>query len=300
MLFAGSRGRGPGTLDVDVAGAARAVSAEALRHYVELLSFPRHYLAERRGNLRARDLLMRLLRGFGYEPRLQGKYDNIVATTTGPAAGPLLLLGAHYDSVPGSPGSDDNASAVAACLECARLLNYRRVAPTTIVLFNREEDGLLGSHDFVSSLGRGPTIEEAHIFEMVGYRTHAPNSQRMPPGLPGFLAPDVGDFLGLLSNSRSNAVADELLSLAATYLPRAHVIALKVYLGIERLLGHLRRSDHAPFWEAGIPAVMWTDTAEFRNPNYHEASDTPETLDYEFLAEVTKLAFVRAASRAGA
>jgi Zn-dependent M28 family amino/carboxypeptidase len=268
-----------------------------------MLSFPRHYVAERQANVRARDMLLRLLHDFGYTLHLVGSYDNIMVTSGGPTEGPYLLLGAHYDSVPGTPGADDNASAVAACLECARLLRNRSIPGTMIVLFNREEDGLLGSREFVQFITRqsGMKIAEAHVFEMVGYCTRAPGSQRMPPGLPGMFAPDVGDFIGLLANQSSNFAAEALLSLASTYLPRTPVvpvIALKFYLGIERFFGHLHRSDHAPFWEAGIPAVMWTDTAEFRNPNYHRATDTPDTLDYAFLTQVTQLALARAATRA--
>jgi hypothetical protein len=120
----------------------------------------------------------------------------------------------------------------------------------------------------------------------------------MPPGLPGVLGPDVGDFLALLANRESNAIAEKLLTLAATYVQEPPVLALKLYLGVEKLFGDLLRSDHAPFWEADIPAVMWTDTSEFRNPHYHLPSDTPDTLDYEFLAQVTRLALARAVSRA--
>ena len=97
--------------------------------------------------------------------------------TTGASDGrPHLLLGAHYDSVPGTPGADDNASAVAVCLECARLLKENAVGPTMIVFFNREEDGLLGSREFVGGLAVRPdwAVEEAHIFEMVGFCTRAP------------------------------------------------------------------------------------------------------------------------------
>src|SRR5207302_6350990 len=125
-------------------------------------------------------------------------------------------------------------------------------------------------------------------------------SQRMPPGLPGagFMAGDVGDFLALLANRHSNAIAEKLLALATTYVPQSPVLALKIYLGMEKYFGHLLRSDHAPFWQADIPAIMWTDTSEFRNPHYHMASDTPETLDYAFLAKVTQLALARVLSRA--
>jgi Zn-dependent M28 family amino/carboxypeptidase len=296
MLVAHSKNRRPKATDAGIADVVRGVSPEGLRAYVDMLAFPRHYVAERKANVHARDLLLRLLCSFGYAPHLQDTFDNIVAVSDGADEGPFLLLGAHYDSVPGCPGADDNASAVAVCLECARLLKEHEIGSTMIVLFNREEDGLLGSREFVAQ--SAGTVEEAHIFEMVGYCTRAPGSQRMPPGLPGVAAPDIGDFLGLLANRHSNAVAENLLTLAATYVPQFPVLALKIYLGIERYFGDLLRSDHTPFWEADIASVMWTDTSEFRNPHYHRASDTPDTLDYEFMSQVTQLALARAISRA--
>lgn len=297
MLVARSDRRRPRPTHPDVAAALAAVSPTRLRGLIDALSFPRHYAAERRANVRARDFLVAHLRGLGYTPALQGSYDNVVATAGDVAAGGALLLGAHYDSVPGTPGADDNASAVAACLECARLLAGRDAGPVAVVLFNREEDGLLGSTEYVADLPPG-AVAEAHVFEMVGYCTTAPGSQRMPPGLPATLAPDVGNFLGLLANRGSNAAAEELVRLAAGYVPGFPVLALKMYLGVEKLFGHLHRSDHAPFWKAGIPAVMWTDTADFRNPHYHQPSDTPDTLDYDFLARVTRLALARSLTRA--
>ncbi|HZV06835.1 MAG TPA: M28 family peptidase [Gemmataceae bacterium] len=299
MLVAHSKNRRPNATDAAIAEVLRGVSADKLRAYVDVLAFPRHYIVERKANRHARDLLLRLLRGFGYAPVLQGSYDNIVAVSCSSDNGPFLLLGAHYDSVPGCPGADDNASAVAVCLECARLLKENEVGKTMVVLFNREEDGMLGSQEFVAHLAGQPAgmVEEAHIFEMVGYCNRAPGSQRMPPGLPGVAAPDVGDFLGLLANRYSNTIAEKVLALAATYLPQFPVLALKIYLGMERYFRDLLRSDHAPFWAAGIPAIMWTDTSEFRNPHYHRVSDTPQTLDYDFLANVAKLALARAVSR---
>lgn len=300
MLVVHSKNRRPKVTEGEIAALLNEVSADRLRDFVEMISFPRHYVVERSANLRARDLLLRLLDKFGCKPlRLIGDYDNIVATTS-EDSGPYLLLGAHYDSVPGCPGADDNASAVAVCLECARLLTKHKVGSTMIVLFNREEDGLLGSSEFVAGLRRNLPwkVEEAHIFEMVGYCSHAAGSQRKPPGLPLVPAPDVGDFLGLLANRHSNGVAEELLKLAATYIPQSPVVALKTYLGVEKYLGHLQRSDHAPFWTARIPAIMWTDTSEFRNPHYHQATDTPDSLDYDFMSQVTKLALARAVTSA--
>ncbi len=291
------RSKKPDAAITDVLG---GVAAEKLRAYVEALAFPRHYFAERKANMRARDLLLKQLRGFGYTAVLQGTYDNIVAVSSGPDEGPYLLLGAHYDSVPGTPGADDNGSAVAVCLECARLIKEHGIGSTMIVLFNREEDGLIGSSEFVADLPKSAwEVEEAHVFEMVGCCTREPNSQRLPPGLPRMTAPRVGDFLALLANRGSNGIAEKLLALAKTYVPQAHVLALKIYLGIEKYFGHFHRSDHAPFWKAGIPSIMWTDTSEFRNSNYHQVSDTPDTLDYEFMAQVARLALARAVSRVG-
>ncbi len=292
MRVVRSENRRPKKADADVAAVLRGVSPDRLRQFVEMISFPRHAVADRRANVAARDLLVQQLREFGYAPRLQGVFDNIVATTDG--AGPFVLLGAHYDSVPGTPGADDNGSAVAVVLECARLVREHCLGPVMVAFFNREEDGLLGSREFVAGL-KGE-VNEAHIFEMVGYCDRTPGSQRMPPGLPGVVAPDVGDFLALLSNRHSNPVAEKLVSLSATYVPQPAVFALKVFMGVEKYFGHLLRSDHAPFWQAGIPAVMWTDTSEFRNPHYHQPTDTPDTLDYEFMAGVTRLALARVAT----
>src|SRR5262245_35845150 len=302
MKVAYSKDRAPITPDAAVASILGEVSGANLRAFVEMLAFPRHYFAEHRANRRARDLLLKHTRTFGYSPSLQGSYDNIVIMSEGAEVGPFLLLGAHYDSVPRTPGADDNASALAVCLECARLIRKHNIGPVMIVFFNREEDGLLGSKEFVAHLAdhSGWRIKEAHIFEMVGYRDRTPGSQRLPPRLPVFGVRDVGDFLGLLANRDSNAIAEDLLTLAASYIPQPPVAALKIYLGIERAFGHLTRSDHAPFWRAGIPCIMWTDTSEFRNPHYHLASDTPDTLDYDFMGEVTKLTLARVVSSVSA
>jgi Peptidase family M28 len=298
MKVARSTDRTPTARSARITKVLREVSPERLRALVGMLAFPRHYTRERRANRKARDLLLKHARSLGYAPTLQGRFDNIAMATHPPEEGPFLLFGAHYDSVPGTPGADDNASAVAVCLECAHLIRTHSLGPAMIVLFNREEDGLLGSSEFVAQLADHPewSVKEAHIFEMVGYRDRAPRSQTMPQGLPVLAARDVGDFLALLANRSSNAIAEELLALAARYIPDTPVAALKVYVGLERAFEHLNRSDHAPFWQAGIPSLMWTDTSEFRNPHCHLVSDTPDTLDYDFMADVTKLALARLGS----
>ena len=169
MKVAHSRNRLPIARDPKVAKVLREVSSENLRAIVEMLAFPRHYTKEKRANRKARDLLRKHARGLGYAPSLQGRFDNIVMATHPAKEGPFVLLGAHYDSVPGTPGADDNASAVAVCVECARLIKRHNLGPAIIVLFNREEDGLLGSSEFVAHLACQPawSIREAHIFEMV-------------------------------------------------------------------------------------------------------------------------------------
>jgi peptidase M28-like protein len=149
MKVAHSRNRVPIARDAKVAKVLREVSSENLRAIVEMLAFPRHYTREKRANRKARDLLLKHARSLGYAPSLQGRFDNIVMTTHPPKEGPYVLLGAHYDSVPDTPGADDNASAVAVCVECARLIKKHSLGPAMIVLFNREEDGLLGSSEFV-------------------------------------------------------------------------------------------------------------------------------------------------------
>jgi len=180
MKVAHSLNRAPTARDAKVAKILREVSPVGLRALVEMLAFPRHYTREKRANRRAKDLLLKHARSLGYAPSLQGRFDNIVMATHPPEEGPSVLLGAHYDSVPASPGADDNASAVAVCLECARLIRTHNLGPATIVLFNREEDGLLGSSEFVAHLADRPEwrVKEAHIFEMVATGTGRPARRR--------------------------------------------------------------------------------------------------------------------------
>jgi Zn-dependent M28 family amino/carboxypeptidase len=123
---------------------------------------------------------------------------------------------------------------------------------------------------------------------MVGFTSRAPGSQRAPLRVPMAL-PDTGDFIGVLGKGPSNRVVDAVVRAAARATPELRVFGLKTYLGVDRLLPVLHRSDHSPFWKAGIPAVLWTDTAEFRNPHYHRGSDRPETLDYRFMRQVAEL-----------
>jgi hypothetical protein len=200
------------------------------------------------------------------------------------------LVCGHYDSVGGCPGADDNASAIAAMLGCAQVCASISPRPAVgFVSFNREEDGMLGSQDFIQWLIASTVKAKcAHVLEMVGYASHAAGSQRLPPGLPVQVS-DTGNFLALLANRSSYRVLDAVLAQASTYLPALPVIGLRVTPRLKKYFPVLLRSDHAPFWQRRMPATMWTDTSEFRNPFYHQPGDKPNTLDYGFLRSVTQL-----------
>jgi Zn-dependent M28 family amino/carboxypeptidase len=197
-----------------------------------------------------------------------------------------VILGAHYDSIPGTPGADDNASGVAALIAAARAIGPQ--AGVCYVAFDGEECGFIGSRSLVSGLGRHRP-EQVHVLEMVGYASRESESQQNP--LPAIRAPTVGDLLALVGTHGSWPLLDHVLSTASCHaLPVQGLYLPDVPLEmIEGISHHLLRSDHDPFWESGIPALMWTDTAEFRNPHYHRPTDTPGTLDYEFLAGVARL-----------
>ncbi len=201
---------------------------------------------------------------------------------------PPLIIAAHYDTVPDSPGADDNASALAVMLETARaLLDTRLDREIHFIGFCLEEEDLLGSLAYTAELkAREETITGAIVLECVGYTDDREGSQTIPPNLPMTL-PSVGDFLGIVGNTGSASLVR-----AIDRTMRAHVPALKtislVVPGNGEVLPDTRRSDHAAFWLRGYPAVMLTDTANFRNPHYHRATDTPETLDLPFMDRLVR------------
>ncbi len=200
----------------------------------------------------------------------------------------LLLIGAHYDTVADSPGADDNASSLAVLLEVARVLSKMqgRLTPQ-FVAFSLEERGFIGSTAYLESLEQNKTpISGAIILECVGYTDLNPGSQHTPPGLP-FALPDVGDFIGLLGNEAAKPIQTAFESAVDAYTPDLPKISLLVP-GNSAALPDARRSDHVPFWDKGYPAIMLTDTANFRNPHYHQGSDRIETLDLDFIVKVAK------------
>ncbi len=201
---------------------------------------------------------------------------------------PLVVIGAHYDSIPDSPGADDNASAVAALLELAAWVGPRLApggrptARLVLAAYDEEEFGLLGS-DHHSRQIHSP-IKGMISLEMLGYADRRPGSQQLPPHLKG-LYPDVGDFIGVVGNEASKP----LLAAVTAGLRRIDGLPVQSLAvpGDGTALPVTRLSDHASFWDRRLPALMITDTSFFRNPHYHQPTDAPATLDYSFLAKVT-------------
>jgi Zn-dependent M28 family amino/carboxypeptidase len=273
----------------DIAELLDRMTPIMLRSWVEYISIPRHFEFNATANRTTGDWIAKELSGWGYQVSFQGRYRNVIAEPpiTG---GEVIVVGAHYDSVPETPGADDNGSAVAAMLGCAKLCaEFLPDLPVVFVAFNCEEDGLLGSSDWVERFlpTAGYRVACAHVLEMVGYASSLPGSQKVPPGLP-LKMPDRGDFIGLLTNRKGAGAMKQALQTIRTERPQLPAYGVEVLLGLEKYFPVLHRSDHAPFWKAGIPSIMWTDTSEFRNPHYHQASDQPDTLNYEFLTQVTQ------------
>lgn len=249
---------------------------------VEVLAVPRHRKAEPEANARVREWIASELRALGYDVSIQGRFENVVALPRG--AKRVTLIGAHYDSVPGCPGADDNASAVAVMIEAAARL---REQPVGFVAFNAEEEGMLGSFDFVKQLSTLPVaVDGIHVLEMLGFRNDGAPLARLPlPWTPECVK--RCDFIGLVGKSASNDdIERALASLAA---PELKVVGARTWGPMHLVMSDITRSDHFPFWQAGLRALLWTDTANFRNPHYHQPTDTPDTLDYEFMSRVTEL-----------
>ena len=221
---------------------------------------------------------------------------NLEATLAGHGTGAgsgkspdVFVVGAHYDSVLGSPGANDNGSGVAALLEISRLLAGSRPATTLrLVAFVNEEPPFfrwrsMGSMVYARrARKRGDRITGMISLETIGYYSDEPGSQRYPPLLRLFY-PGRGDFLAFVSNLRSRPL---LRRAAAAF--RAASDWPVVSAALPALVPGIGWSDHLSFWRQGWPALMITDTAPYRYPWYHTAQDTPEKVDYGALEAVTE------------
>ena len=197
---------------------------------------------------------------------------------------PPIVIGAHYDTAPGSPGADDNATGVAVLLELARdIASGPLKYPVQLVAFDMEEYGCLGSsHHAAKYKQQQESIRLMISLEMLGYCNHNPNSQSYPAGLKYFY-PNSGNFIALIGTLRT---VPDLINLSGKIRKSGQPCEWLPVPNRGLIVPDTRRSDHVPFWDNGYPAIMVTDTANMRNPHYHRGSDRIETLDLDFLAGV--------------
>lgn len=230
---------------------------------------------------------------------------NLIATKPGRETDAIVVV-AHHDTVWNSPGADDNGAGLAILLEVARLLESEPMKRTVILAApDFEEIGLIGSRELVRLLKRRHRIRGAIVFDPIGFMDARPNTQRIPPGV-GRLYPgqverlrareNRGDSVVAIHRRRSTALVRLWSECAAAAVGRERVVMLRdpcdlpiigPLLRLVPLARNFSRSDHRRFWDARLPAIQVTNTANFRNPHYHRPSDKPATLDYETLADVT-------------
>jgi aminopeptidase YwaD len=212
-------------------------------------------------------------------------YKNIVAEKKGETfPDRILILGAHYDTVPDSPGADDNASAIAVLLEVARNIQTVPLECTVrLIAFSLEEYNFIGSTHYVESLKKGEEKILGMIsLEMVGFTGER---QDYPPYLNPKYYPNVGDFIAIIGNEGSKGLLEKVCQSFKTHIPQLPLEFL-IVPGNGEGMEEVRLSDHSTFWDQGFPALMVTDTSFLRNPNYHLASDIMETLNFEFMQKV--------------
>lgn len=208
------------------------------------------------------------------------QYRNVIAHF-GPTHGAAIIVGAHYDAFGRLPGADDNASGTAGLLELARILGRSNVeTPVTLVAFANEEPPFFGSEDMGSAV-HAASLKKKDVagmicLEMIGYFA---DEQTWPNRLFSLLYPSRGDFIAV-----GGGWADRRLARHVKRAIRgAGGVRVVSFTGARMTLD---ASDQRNYWNAGWPAVLVTDTAFLRNPHYHTANDTAETLDYERIARI--------------
>lgn len=217
------------------------------------------------------------------------QYKNVIASF-GPKDAERIIIGAHYDVDGNQPGADDNASAVAGLLEIARLvhelkpdLKYR----LDFVAYTLEEMPFFRT-DSMGSAVHAASLKDAKVkamicLEMIGYFTDEPHSQKYPLNLLKLFYPGEGNFIAVVGKLGQSTIVRQVKKSmrAATDLPVHSINGPASIPGLDF-------SDHQNYWKAGYPAVMITDTSFYRNPHYHQTTDTIDTLDFAKMAEVVK------------
>jgi Zn-dependent M28 family amino/carboxypeptidase len=217
----------------------------------------------------------------------QGKqHTNWILNLSGQFPGkPPILIGAHYDTVPGCPGADDNGTGIAALLEIARAIKTSSARhPVRLIAFDLEEYGLTGSRAYAQHLyDRRESLRLMLSLEMLGYCDHSSNSQHYPSKALEKIYPHRGNFIALIGQWQTIPAMTRLCGGFRNGGVRSQWLPV---INQGRIVTDTRRSDHAPFWDLGYPAIMVTDTANLRNPHYHQPTDALETLDLDFLTKV--------------
>lgn len=225
-----------------------------------------------------------------YQPFTADKrtFVNVSAVFPGKSA-KRIIVGAHYDTCGDTPGADDNASGVAGLLALGRML--KGVSPhctIELIAYANEEPPYFGTEQMGSAQhARKLYTEQIGVkamicLEMIGYFSDKENSQSYPAAGMGALYPDKGDFIAIVGNWDSVRLARTIQKNMQAFLPT-------VRLNLPEIKGMcMDFSDHRNFWAKDLPAVMITDTSFFRNPNYHQPGDLPETLDYARMAQVVR------------
>jgi Zn-dependent M28 family amino/carboxypeptidase len=278
------------------APSAAAVSPERLREHVVTLSekyHPRSWYRPANLELCAAYIREQLQQAGGrtefQDYAVEGVTCRNVRALFGPETGERLVVGAHYDAVSGTPGADDNASGVAGLIELARLLGQTTNLARTVELvaytleeppFFRSED--MGSYQHAQLLKReGVAVKAMISLEMIGYFSDEAKSQHFPLAVMRLFYPAEGNFVCVVGNLGQRSFARRLRNAmqGTTDLPVYCMNAPWFVPGIDL-------SDHRNYWELGYPAVMVTDTAFYRNREYHSPRDTADRLDYDRMAKV--------------
>ena len=224
-----------------------------------------------------------------HEFKFNGKtHQNLIINLVSAANAdlPPILIGAHYDAVPGTLGADDNATGVAVLLEMAEVFGSNPLKyPVRLVAFDLEEYGLLGSTAYAKYLkDEGQKLRLMLSLEMLGYCNDAPGSQTYPDLIKPFYS-DRANFIALVGNL--SAMGD-MLRLRKQMKQYGTPIEVLPDPSAGKLVPITGFSDHRPFWQQKYRAIMVTDTAMLRNPNYHKATDTIESLDLDFLTSTCR------------
>ena len=300
---------------IDIDEMVGQVSEEELLSFLEDIVGERHYTAAPVQLQATRTYLSEAFTAAGLQTEFQDftfdntPMQNVLGRKPGAKAEEVtIIIDGHFDGVPGSPGADDNGSAVAGVLEALRILSqYQFEHSIRFIGFDAEELGLIGSNNYtLNGIASYEDILGVLNFEMIGYYSDEPGTQTLPLGFDVLFPAAAqavadedfrGNFLFIVGNVDSNPLISSYLNSAETYVPDLRVISSAVP-GTGTIAPDLRRSDHSSFWDAGIEALMLTDAANFRNPNYHTPGDVIETLDFEFMSNVVKATIATAAELA--